>query len=122
MMAMQDEPHQQGATRQTYLAEERTLLAWWRSGLTALAVAIGVGRLVPVILDTNRAPFVALGLGFAVLGLAYVIVGTARDRVVSKALDEGSFVRLDQRVLWALTVLLALLAVATILLVATTAP
>jgi putative membrane protein len=35
------------ASRRTYLAGERTQLAWWRTGLTALAVALGVGRVVP---------------------------------------------------------------------------
>src|SRR4249920_3427477 len=35
------------ATRRTHLANERTQLAWWRTGLTALAVALGVGRVVP---------------------------------------------------------------------------
>ena len=35
------------ATRRTHLANERTYLAWWRSGLTCLAVAFGTGKLVP---------------------------------------------------------------------------
>lgn len=30
------------ASRRTYLAGERTQLAWWRTGLTALAVALGL--------------------------------------------------------------------------------
>jgi uncharacterized membrane protein YidH (DUF202 family) len=34
-------------TRRTWLAAERTWLAWWRSGIAAAAAAIGVGRLVP---------------------------------------------------------------------------
>ena len=41
------EPGTHDASRRTYLAEERTLLAWWRSGLAAFAVAVGVGRLLP---------------------------------------------------------------------------
>ncbi|MGZ5314068.1 MAG: DUF202 domain-containing protein, partial [Solirubrobacterales bacterium] len=35
------------ATRRTRLANERTQLAWWRTGLTALAVAVGIGRVIP---------------------------------------------------------------------------
>ncbi len=35
------------ATRRTRLANERTELAWWRTGLTALAVALAIGRVVP---------------------------------------------------------------------------
>jgi putative membrane protein len=32
------------ATRRTHLANERTRLALWRTGLTAIAVALAVGR------------------------------------------------------------------------------
>jgi inner membrane protein YidH len=35
------------ARRRTYLAGERTQLAWWRTSLTALGVALGVGGVVP---------------------------------------------------------------------------
>ena len=35
------------ATRRTRLANERTYLAWWRTGLTSLAVGLGAGKLVP---------------------------------------------------------------------------
>src|SRR3954471_6926801 len=35
------------ALRRTPLANERTYLAWWRSALTALAVAVGTGRIAP---------------------------------------------------------------------------
>ncbi len=41
VMALED------ATRRTRLANERTYLAWWRSGLTALAVGLAAGKLVP---------------------------------------------------------------------------
>ena len=41
------EPGVEDATRRTRLANERTYLAWWRTGLTALAVGIGIGKLVP---------------------------------------------------------------------------
>ena len=35
--------------RRTRLAGERTYLAWWRTGLTAFAVSLGAGRLVPAV-------------------------------------------------------------------------
>ena len=37
----------QDAARRTRLANERTYLAWWRTGLAAFAVCIGIGRIVP---------------------------------------------------------------------------
>jgi uncharacterized membrane protein YidH (DUF202 family) len=42
------------ATRRTRLADERTELAWWRTGLTALAVALAVGRVIPGLDDEPR--------------------------------------------------------------------
>jgi putative membrane protein len=42
------------ATRRTRLANERTYLAWWRTGLTALAVGIGIGRIVPGVSDVTE--------------------------------------------------------------------
>jgi uncharacterized membrane protein YidH (DUF202 family) len=64
------------ATRRTRLASERTELAWWRTGLTALAVALAVGRVIPS-LDPNSAqwPYDIAGICFALYGL--VAVGTA---------------------------------------------
>jgi inner membrane protein YidH len=106
------------ASRRTYLAEERTLLAWWRSGLAAMAVAIGVGRLLPAILDaSSQGPFVALGLGYAVLGLVMVVFGSARERAQARALAAGRFEPLPRWVVGALTAYLAALALATMALV-----
>jgi inner membrane protein YidH len=106
------------ASRRTYLAEERTLLAWWRSGLAAFAVAIGVGRLLPALLDDEgKALFVALGVAYAILGLAFVVFGSFRERAQAKALAEGGFAPLSRAVVIALSVYLAGLAFATIVLV-----
>jgi len=59
------------ATRRTRLASERTELAWWRTGLTALAVALAVGRVVPELSDSaSRWPYVAVGACFGVYGIA----------------------------------------------------
>ena len=64
-----------------YLAGERTALAWWRTGLTALAVAVGVGRVVPELQQSGAIwPYPVVGIGFAVYGIALFIEGTARGR------------------------------------------
>jgi uncharacterized membrane protein YidH (DUF202 family) len=106
-------------TRRTHLASERTLLAWWRSGLAAMAVALAVGRLLPALLRSSRIPFALLGLGFASLSLAFIVYGTARQRRVDRAIDEGTFPSLDAWVVMGLATLMAILAVSTILLVLT---
>ena len=57
------------ATRRTRLAGERTQLAWWRTGLTSLAVGVGIGRVVPELNDSlDKTAYVALG--GIVLGIA----------------------------------------------------
>ena len=85
------EPGVEDATRRTRLANERTYLAWWRTGLTALAVSVGVGRLVPEHTDASRWPFEAVGAAFGFLGIAFVWAGFVRGRAVERALDEGTF-------------------------------
>jgi len=47
--AVSDGPQNEAgdALRRTRLANERTYLAWWRTGLTAFAVGLGAGKLVP---------------------------------------------------------------------------
>ena len=85
------EPGVEDATRRTRLANERTYLAWWRTGLTAFAVAVGVGRLVPAHTSATRWPFEAVGAAFGVLGIAFVWEGFARARAVEQALDRGTF-------------------------------
>lgn len=106
------------ASRRTYLAEERTLLAWWRSGLAALAVALAVGRLLPALVDADSSmPFVALGAAYAMLGLGMVVFGSVRERIVARAFAEGRFAPLPSGVVLGLTAYLAVLAVATVALV-----
>jgi putative membrane protein len=80
------------ATRRTVLANERTELAWWRTGLTALAVALAVGRIVPG-LDghSQRWPYALAGICFALYGVAVIAYGSARRRAVEQALAEGRF-------------------------------
>jgi putative membrane protein len=79
-----------GDKRRTSLALERTQLAWWRTGLTALAVGIGIGRVVPELQDgQDNWPYVALGVGYALYGIALIAFGTARERYVSAELSSG---------------------------------
>jgi uncharacterized membrane protein YidH (DUF202 family) len=80
------------ATRRTQLAGERTQLAWWRTGLAALAVGVGIGRVVPELDDQITAwPYVALGVAFAVYGLLLIAHGSRRGRTVDAAIGEGGF-------------------------------
>ena len=83
------------AERRTRLAGERTQLAWWRTGLTAIAVGVGVGRIIPELdPEATEWPYVLLGLGFALYGAAMIGYGVARARSVEEAVERGGFSRL----------------------------
>ena len=70
----------QDATRRTRLANERTYLAWWRTGLTALAVSLAAGRVVPTLSHKTAWPYEVVGAGFAVLGIACIVNAYQRER------------------------------------------
>ena len=89
----QSQPAEVGdASRRTRLANERTQLAWWRTGLTALAVGLAVGRVVPELAgDVEEWPYVALGVGFAFYGVLMLWYGGIRAKAVEEAVGKGRF-------------------------------
>ena len=91
------------ATRRTRLANERTYLAWWRTGLTAFAVSLGAGKLVPALTDETSWPYAVVGVGFALLGVAFIAYGFRRQRLVEEAVRRGEYVAPDERFLAVLT-------------------
>lgn len=69
-----------GEDERTDLATERTMLAWWRTGLASLAVALAVGRLLPELSpNATRWPYVLLGLGFSIFATGLFLYGTVRS-------------------------------------------
>lgn len=88
------------AGERTSLAGERTMLAWWRTGLTAIAVALAVGRLLPELAKHSaRWPYVLLGIGFALYGIAMFLLGTRRMGVFDRAGWSGSEHSTEDRIL-----------------------
>jgi len=85
------------ATRRTRLANERTYLAWWRTGLTAFAVSIGSGKLVPALASGATWPYIAIGIGFAIVGVFCVGYAFWRYREVEEAVSRAEFAPPDER-------------------------
>lgn len=106
-------------SRRTYLAEERTYLAWIRSALAALGVSLAVGRLLPALLDASPGPYVALGIGFGVLGLFFFVFGALRLRAVERAMARGTFAPLPPAIVVGLAAFGILVSAGTLVLVAT---
>jgi len=105
------------ALRRTRLANERTYLAWLRNALTALAVAIGAGKIVPNLGHVTHWPFELLGAGFAALAVVFVVAGIRRFLKVEEALRAGEFAPLAGRDAVLVASLAGVLAVATLALV-----
>ena len=108
------------ALRRTRLATERTYLAWWRTGLTAIAVGVGTGGIAPKLAGERHAAYVAVGIGFTALGVALLAYGLRRQVTVDRAVSEGRFVAPDARLLTCLTGAAAILGLFTVILLFTT--
>ena len=116
-MAEQPFDEARDATRRTRLANERTYLAWWRTGLTSLAVSFGAGRLLPELSKGSTWPYEVIGILFAVVGVAFIVQGYVRQRQIEDALDEGNYRPLAVWTALAFAVAGAALGVATVILV-----
>jgi putative membrane protein len=104
----------QDANRRTRLANERTYLAWWRTGLTSFAVSFGAGRLVPELSGGANWPFVAIGVVFGIVGVAFIGYGYVRQQAVDTALARGEYASLPNRVALTFAALGVLLGLTTI--------
>ena len=68
-------------------------MAWWRTGIVTAGVALAVGGILPKLSNVARDRAVALGVGYGVLALGFVIGGSLRSSDSRKALESGSFSR-----------------------------
>jgi putative membrane protein len=105
------------ATRRTRLANERTYLAWWRTGLTAFAVSFGAGRIAPELSGGAAWPFEVLGVAFALVGLGFIGYGYVRQKQVDEALARGDYAPLADRAAFVFAAAGIVLGLATLILV-----
>jgi putative membrane protein len=105
------------ATRRTRLATERTYLAWWRTGITTLAVGLAAGRLVPALSSGAAWPYETIGVAFGAVGLLLIAYAYVRQKQVEEALARGDYAPFDVRAGLVFTSLGAILAIATIVLI-----
>lgn len=104
--------------RRTWLAAERTWLAWWRTGIGVAAAAVAVGRLLPGLSTGTRWPLQVLGLGYGTLAVAVLVIGAVRQNRVAAALRRGSYEELSAALVMWLTAAAVALALATLAVVA----
>ena len=79
-------------SRRTLLANERTFLAWWRTGLTALTAGIAAAQVVPELSDAgSRWPYTLVGLVLCAIGTVCMVYGQLRRVAVDRAIRSGDF-------------------------------
>ena len=76
-----------GSAARDQLANERTYLAWLRTGISVAALGVAVAKFAP----HRGAHAVAAGLILLFAGLLVSVDGTRRDRAVERQLDAGFF-------------------------------
>ncbi len=105
-------------SRRTLLANERTFLAWWRTGLTALTFALATAQVIPELSDAGKQwPYTALGAGFGAIGVACIAYAQQRRLAVDRAVRGGEFAEPSAILMTALTLAGVLLGVALIVLI-----
>jgi len=112
------DPQTSDVTRRTYLAAERTWLAWWRTGIGTSAVAIGVGRIVPELTHSSRWPWRVLGVAYGVIAVAVLVLGGIRQQRTAEALRRGSYSELSSPLVMYLTAAAVVVSLAAVVLVA----
>lgn len=91
MRASRPDTEVEDATRRTRPASERTYLAWWRTGLTSVAVSLAAGKLVPELSSGPSWPYGAIGVAFAAVGMALIGYAALHERRLEEALARGEY-------------------------------
>ena len=78
-----------GDAERTRLANERTYLAWWRTGIAGIAAGFAVGRIVPEVVEGQSWTYVAVGAALTATGALAFVYGAVRYRELDAALREG---------------------------------
>jgi inner membrane protein YidH len=110
------------ALRRTRLANERTYLAWWRTGLTTFAVSLAAGKLVPELSSGSAWPFEVVGIAFGVVGMLMIAYAYLRQKRVEEALERGEYAPLDSRASLFFAALGVVLGLATVIVILVQSP
>lgn len=73
----------------THLANERTFLAWFRTGVTLIALGVAAGQLL--IGESGFGLSRVLALGVVAAGIALLLIGRARYVASRVMIDAGTF-------------------------------
>jgi uncharacterized membrane protein YidH (DUF202 family) len=89
-----------GGLRRAHMAAERTYLAWWRTALATVAMAVAIGRVLPSLVDAGSAwPYVVVGGAWGLLAVAIAAYAPVRQRHLRRAIEAGTYAHPDGTVL-----------------------
>lgn len=74
----------------THLANERTFLAWLRTGLSLIAVGIGAASFLPLDIVPGLPYVRLLSISLVLAGVATILVGVSRFSAVSEQIESGN--------------------------------
>ena len=77
----------EGSTARDQLANERTFLAWVRTGLGF----VGIGVVLEKLIEQRGGAAIVMGLVFIASGVAMLVYGLLRYRRIAGLLSEGRF-------------------------------
>ena len=75
---------------------------------------VGVGGVVPQLVDAGRTAYIVLGAGYAALAASMFVGAAVRRREVKRALDGGGFADVSDNAALALTLVATVLALGTV--------
>jgi putative membrane protein len=109
-------------SRRTLLANERTFLAWWRTGLTALTAGIAAAQIVPQLSDSEHQwPYTLVGMALCAIGTLCIVYGQWRRIAVDRAIRSGDFAEPSALVTTVITAAGALIGIGLLVVIAVTA-
>lgn len=73
----------------THLANERTFLAWLRTGLSLVAVGIGAASFLPLDIVPGIPYVRILSISLVLAGIATILLGVSRFAAVSEQIESG---------------------------------
>ena len=74
------------------MAAERTYLAWWRTALATVALAVAVGRLLPEVIGARSTwPYVVVGGAWGLLAVAIAVYAPVRQWHLRRAIENGGY-------------------------------
>lgn len=112
-----------GTLAQTYLSNERTILAWMRTSASLVTLGIAVARLLPALATTPVPGWIDVlsvisGLIFVFVGVLLMIFGIQRYWVTYQYLINGKFAVLRTSEIWGISILIILVSALAAILIA----